>query len=449
MLSELSLKNFKSWKDTGAIAFGPITGVFGTNSSGKTSLLQLLLLLKQTADSPDRAQVLRFGDDRSFVNLGTFRDVAFQHDIQAALDWRVRWRLESPLRVGDPEVEDSILFEGSDMTFSASVRQDNKERLFVEQMTYKLGEASVSMQRKPSGDKYDLRADVGAFKLKRAVGRPWDLPHPVKCYGFPDQIRAYFQNAGFLSDLELKFEQLLSGVFYLGPLRDYPKREYTWAGARPADMGPRGERVVDALLASRHDKRRISRGQGKRSLGVEEYVAHWLRELGLIDEFSVKPIAKDSNLYRVSIKKTKNAAEVLITDVGFGISQILPVITLCYYVPSGSIVILEQPEIHLHPSVQAGLADVLVDAVTRNRIQVILESHSEHLLRRLQLRIAEGQLKASDTKLYFCSLQHEESQLEHLRLDMFGRIENWPTDFFGDEFEDRAAMSRAIADRAG
>ena len=69
--------------------------------------------------------------------------------------------------------------------------------------------------------------------------------------------------------------------------------------------------------------------------------------------------------------------------MGIGVSQVLPVLVLCYYVPEGSTIILEQPELHLHPSVQAGLADVFIDVIKHRNVQILLESHSEHLLRRL------------------------------------------------------------------
>ena len=72
MLTRLRLENFKSWKNTGDIALKPITGIFGANSSGKTSLIQALLLLKQTADSADRGIVFHFGDRKTPVDLGDF-----------------------------------------------------------------------------------------------------------------------------------------------------------------------------------------------------------------------------------------------------------------------------------------------------------------------------------------------------------------------------------------
>ena len=211
-------------------------------------------------------------------------------------------------------------------------------------------------------------------------------------------------------------------------------------------MGRRGERVIEALLASRDQGQKISRGRGRGKTAdtLEEYVARWLQKLGLIHSFAVEPIVEGSNLYQVRVRKTSSSPLVLITDVGFGVSQVLPVLTLCFYVPEGSAIILEQPEIHLHPMVQAGLADVFIDAVKKRSIQIILESHSEHLLTRLQRRMAEEEISSEDAALYFCERgDNPASQLIPLELDTYGNIKNWPKDFFGDEFAERSAMMQA------
>lgn len=452
MITSLSATNFKSWANTGTIRLRPITGLFGTNSSGKTSLLQLLLMLKQTADSPDRSQVLNLGDERSLVELGTFQEVAYLHDLKKDLEISLDWSLPSPLSVEDPAHKGGQLFQGNAVGFSTHIQWQEgagKElgRAAVRDMQYRFAGSEFGMR--PTGSKsgeFDLYADPN-FKFVRVQGRPWKLPPPAKCYGFPDQVRGYYQNASFLSDLELQFEQLFSRVFYLGPLREYPKRQYQWAGAQPADMGRRGERVVEALLASRESGVTYSLGRGVRRQTLEQRVAWWLKELELISSFEVRPITEGGKLFQVWVRRHPKAAEVLITDVGFGVSQILPVITLCYYAPEGSTIILEQPEIHLHPRVQAGLADVFVDVVNQRKVQIILESHSEHLLRRLQVRIAEEKLSTDDASLYFCSTERGESKLIGLELDLFGNILNWPKDFFGDEMGEIAAMQKAILER--
>lgn len=452
MITRLLMENFKSWKDTGEVRLAPITGLFGSNSSGKTSFLQLLLMLKQTAESSDRSLVLNLGDERSLVELGLFRDVVTSHDSQAVLACGLTWDLPEDLKVLDPEQKGGILFQGSTLKFNAHVRENGQGRALVNDLEYQLGDGRFGMKWSGKGSKYALYSKgedgKGTFKFLRTPGRVWDLPAPVKCYGFPDQVKAYYQNAGFLADFELQFQQLFSRVFYLGPLREYPQRQYTWAGAHPADMGRRGERVVDALLASRSRDEKISRGPGYKRFTLEEYVAYWLRELNLIHDFTVESITKDGgSLYQVAVQRSPKSTKVLLTDVGFGVSQILPVLTLCYYVPEGSTILIEQPEIHLHPAVQAGLADVFLDAVKKRKVQIIVESHSEHLLRRLQRRMAEEAISKDDAALYFCSTRDGLSHLKPLQINLFGEIENWPENFFGDEFGELAAMAKAKAER--
>ena len=108
---------------------------------------------------------------------------------------------------------------------------------------------------------------------------------------------------------------------------------------------------------------------------------------------------------------------------------------------------LEQPEIHLHPSVQSGLADVLIDAMKNRKVQIVVESHSEHLLRRLQRRVAEQVVSPEETALYFCEAAAEGSKLTQLDVDLFGNITNWPKDFFGDDFGNMAAITTAAMER--
>jgi len=449
MLTNLMLKGFKSWNHIPDMRLAPITGLFGTNSSGKSSLIQFFLMLKQTVDSPDRSQVLNLGDERSLVSLGTFRDVIHQHAEAGKLTCQLSWKLPKELKIMDPEQKKETLFKGAELEFQAEITENGTGRIIVTNLEYHFSDYDFSLKRKSEREpKYKLSATPDTFRFSRRTrGRAWELPVPVKCYGFPDQVKAYYRNAGFLADFELAFEQLFSHVYYLGPLRDYPKRQYIWAGAQPADMGHRGEKAIDALLASREHKEGISRGKGRPRMTVEEYVTYWLKELKMIDVFSVEAITKESNLYQVWVQKSPKSSKVLITDVGFGLSQLLPVIVLCYYVPEGSTILLEQPELHLHPSVQSGLADIFIDAAKNRRIQIIIESHSEHLLRRFQRRIAEEKVSKDDMALYFCDISKGVSKLRKLELDLFGSITNWPENFFGDEFGEMAATTQAAMKR--
>lgn len=461
MLTRLRLKNFKSWTDTGDVALRPITGFFGTNSSGKSSLLHALLLLKQTADSADRGLVFHFGDKSTPVDLGDFGSVVHGHDPENELEMSLDWSRDKPFKVIDSKNRNRLVCESRDLAFRVAVAQTAMPfghgvyghgsyggvQPAVKEMAYGVGDAEFGMrQRAASATKYDLLEDVpdeSGFRFIHSVGRQWPLPAPEKCYRFPDQARAYFQNAGFLADLALALEQRLNHLAYLGPLRAHPERRYAWAGARPSDMGRAGEAVVDAILAARERGDLISPGHHKRRLGLDQYVAKWLKELGLIHDFQVASVSDGSQIYEVRIRRTPRSAQVLLTDVGFGVSQILPVLVLCLFVPEGSTVLLEQPEIHLHPSVQSGLADVMIDVWKNRQVQVIVESHSEHLLQRLQRRIAEEKLPSDDVGLYFCDLGQSGSAMNKLDVDIFGNISNWPHNFFGDQFGEIAATTRA------
>ena len=102
------------------------------------------------------------------------------------------------------------------------------------------------------------------------------------------------------------------------------------------------------------------------------------------------------------VKTRSNTSEVMLTDDGFGVSQVHPVITLLHCVPEGSMVLLEQPERHLHPLAQAGLADVLIDFAQHRNVQIVFESHFRPQLLRLQRRLAEARVIPDMMALKFC-----------------------------------------------
>lgn len=446
MITQLRAKSFKSWQDTGDIRIAPLTGFFGTNSSGKTAILQLLLMLKQTVEAVDRQRVLETRG--AYVDLGTFSDILHNHQIPGKLYVSVGWKLPNLLEIPDLESEpDRTLFSIPALGFATTI-QGTADSISVEEFAYSFNldgsNYQFGMRRQNDGvqntdstsqnhSEYDLIHS--GYSLKRNRGRAWPLTPPLKNYRFPDRVNSYYQNASFLSDFVLAFEELFQNLYYLGPLRDDPRRRYLWAGEKPQDVGQRGELAIPALLASR---------SFTQSNMVEEKVGQALRHLGLISEFNIQPIAENLKDYEVRVRQGSNSSEVSIADVGFGVSQILPVLVLCYYVPNGSTIILEQPEIHLHPSAQTALADIFIDTMKTRNVQIILESHSEHLLRRLQRRVAEEQLTNQDAALYFCQTNNRGiSEITALKLDRYGNINNWPDGFFGDELGELAAMTEA------
>ncbi len=449
MITHLRLKNFKAWKDTGDVRLAPITVLFGANSAGKTSIPQLLLLLKQTVESSDRQRVLHFGDSkRTPVELGDYTSVVHNHDVDSALELSIRWRSPSSLTVKDPLSSNEI--SGQSFRFEATIAADSKRNPFVREMAHSLlgngATLRASMKRRASGSRYDLVV-TGYDARRQPKGRKWALPAPVQFYGFPDEAVAYYQNTGFLSDLNLEMTRLLDRVHYVGPLREYPKRLYQWSGEVPVHVGIKGDRAIEAILAARG--RRFNFGFRQRLKSLDELVAERLQAMGLVHSFDVRVLAEHRKEYEVFVRTGAHRPDVLLTDVGFGVSQVMPVIVECFYVPAHSIVVFEQPEIHLHPAVQADLADLFVDAIharehaTERHVQFIIESHSEHFLRRLQRRIAEERLKPEDAALYFVHTDADAARFEELKVDEYGNILNWPDSFFGDEMADLVARTQA------
>ncbi len=452
MLTRLRFKNFKAWPDSGDIRFAPLTVLFGTNSAGKTSIPQLLLMMKQTAASPDRQRALHLGDSRSLVDLGAYDDIVHGHDVRRPLEIEIDWTSAEPLVIGDTRSGESSARDR--FSFRVEILGDRRRQPAVRSFRYEVSGPDApaldfEMRRRRDGKTFELRSR--RYPLVRHPGRPSALPKPERFYGFPDEARACYQNTAFLSDLVLALEKQLGSIYYVGPLRDYPSRLYLWSGEIPEHVGIKGEKAVEAILAA--EDRGFSLKPRERTRSLAELVADRLRAMGLIREFRVSPISKHRKEYEVLVRTGPRTPEVKLTDVGFGVSQVLPVVVESFYVPPRSVVIFEQPEIHLHPRVQAELADLFIDALRAREdgkpreCQFIIESHSEHFLRRLQRRIAEQEISEESTALYFAHTENGRARLEALDLDRFGNIRNWPQGFFGDEMEDLVARTRAQAKR--
>lgn len=458
MLTHLQLKNFKGWKDTGPIRMAPLTVFFGTNSSGKSSIEQFLLMLKQTVDSSDRRQVLFPGDQHSPVNLGSFEELVFGRDSKNNLEFCFEWELPEPLTVKDSRAKSSCV--GGQLRFEAAVglASEKHTALVVHRLEYQLKQAGelamrVWMERNAANEGFELGATP--YKLKRKTGRAWPLDPPTKFYGFPDQVSSYYQNADFVQDFSLQMERLLRSVSYLGPLRLRGERLYYWTGGEPESVGYSGENTISALLAAKD--RQLNTGKKKWKKAFPQFIAEKLKQLELIDEFDVRRISPHRKEYEVKVKTFGSPLMVDLPDVGFGISQVLPVVVQCFYAPANSILFIEQPELHLHPLAQANLADLFIDVLSSREegkdrnIQLIIETHSEHFLHRLQRRIAEANEVHSITKdqvgAYFAAATGNESKLEALQLDEDGYISNWPDRFFGDSMGDLFEQSNAAARR--
>ena len=443
----------------------PITLFFGANSSGKSSIGQFLLMLKQTIESPDRKAVFYPGGRNSAVQLGSYQEMVFRRNPNEKITFEYQWSLPKNMKIGDPLSDD--VFSGDKLHFSAEVERGNAARHLIQiaKLKYCLladtanhSSLSVELSRKPDKREYEAsaseyEASASPYNLVRKQGRAWALKDVVRFYGFSDEAVARYQNADFMQELNLAQEKLFNSLYYLGPLRRKAERLYKWSGSAPESVGYEGGNTIAAILAARD--RKISPGYGKNAKPFAEIIASKLKEMNLIDAFRVKPISAQRQEYEVKARAKGSKDWVDLPDVGFGVSQVLPVLAQCFYAPPGSIILMEQPEIHLHPSAQSALADVMIDAIgsRENRkergIQLIIESHSEHFLRRLQRRIAEGDVLKEEVSAYFANITRTPATLEPLDIDDYGNIKNWPQDFFGDEMGDIIEQSKAAIKARG
>jgi predicted ATPase len=239
-----------------------------------------------------------------------------------------------------------------------------------------------------------------------------------------------------LSDATNIVARQVRALTYLGPLRAPPKRFEQWNQQRPGNLGHDGRLAVQALLASatKNDQDNLV-----------AKVSSWMREIGLLDSLEVHQIG-NSPLHEVLVSRGGVTSNIL--DVGFGVSQVLPVVTLAYFLPRANTAILEEPEMHLHPLAQANLADLFVNASRERGSQFLIETHSEHLFRRLQLLVANGTVDGKHVRLYFIDRDEAGAAIvRHLEMDRFGRIRNWPKHFFGDAIGETERQMRAMIER--
>ncbi len=435
MITHIRMKNFKSWADSPKVELAPLTGFFGTNSSGKSSLLQMLLFLKQTAEHPNLNEVIFFGDENSLVNLGNFHEVIHGHNDEELLELEFGCQLKEPFKIGtygkkpDGQVG-NVSISTDNFTFTTAIHEVGVN-LIVAEFRYSFKPCEIPEVKWKRGTL--LHTDLLGREQVNQIGG-------LNCYGGPSN-----QPNPLLRPLSVAFEKLFSHVYYLGPKRVDPQRRYNWSGDHPRHIRQWGNYTINALLSAR--VRNLKTHHEKEDIPIEERISYWLQEMELAHSFSLDWVSQGAKDYEVRIQKSPSSAAVTLVDMGYGLSQFLPVLVLCYYAPEGSTLILEQPGIHLHPKVQAQLADLLIEVITERNLQILVESHSEHLLTRLQRRVGEKEIDRNKMNLYFCRNKDGASTIEQLEVSESGEIKNWPENFFGDVMGDMFAMTDVQVER--
>lgn len=250
---------------------------------------------------------------------------------------------------------------------------------------------------------------------------------------------------GGIDDICSSISKILKNTYYLGPLREEPRAFYARFGSNdPMYVGQKGENVAFVLkhYSNKKIKTILPPTEGlfdpnkvtAEHCTLGEAVQQWLSYLGVAEEINVNKMGKFGLTIQAKIHGEKGYD---LTNVGVGVSQVLPIIVLGLSTPTeNSVLLIEQPELHLHPYVQSRLGDFLLSLSLAGK-QIIAETHSEHVINRMRLHVAKGNLTHEDDLLvYFCQRTPEsnETTLEKVKIDEFGSIEEYPEGFF-DETE--------------
>jgi predicted ATPase len=476
------LQNFMGFVDSNWIKLPPLVLLFGRNSTGKSAILRALLLLKQSVNSHAEFGPFVLASEYG-TDVGEFHNLVYNHDVSRNVSFAFEIEVEEnwfhdtdilsswfhlSLEYGVIPEHTMIVLKSLEISALINIlnpKTDEKED--EERVLFK------ALRNENSEDKYPWSFSSNyfgedEFKYPEAISLelfrgfiPFIVPS-----GVVDETGDLLEMGSafsFAKSVLKKAEEALTTFFaslrYVGPIRSEPQRYYYVPQRTEARVGSRGESTVRSFLSANSEKRKRL-----------EQINTWLRSTRLNSELKVEPISSNQPLYMVNLKEirereqTPTTAEsesseffVNIKDVGFGVSQAFPVMVESLLAESNSTVLVEQPELHLHPAAQAELGDLFLKSVEFGT-RFVIETHSENLLNRLRRRMAEAalatkqkespdfQLSPEKFTAYFIDRSSGVSTCEEITYDEWGKYDHQPEgfiDFFGNDFAELIALDDA------
>ena len=257
------------------------------------------------------------------------------------------------------------------------------------------------------------------------------------------------EDAGTLKSFYTNF------VRYIGPLRIDPEPSYPISSTSfLEDVGLEGENTAAVFESQKmREIQYIPTSDFNTSANIpvpvksslQDAVVDWLGYLGVADKIESKDSAQFGHQLHVCMSQRNKSHDM--TQVGVGVSQVLPIIVAGLLAEADTTLIIEQPELHLHPKVQSRLADFFL-SLTQLGKQCLVETHSEHIINRIRLRIAEGSKSSpwqEATKVYFVEKKESGSSFREVSINEYGAIQDWPEGFFEEGLLETERRIRAMA----
>ncbi|TFG25574.1 MAG: DUF3696 domain-containing protein [Promethearchaeota archaeon] len=482
MISKISLENFKAFKELKNFEVKPITILCGINSCGKTSIIHSILLFKQTLESRKRNILLLNG---KYVKLGTFENIIYNKDQKQIIEFIFEFKLNLKhlIRRGPALF---IIRDLITQDFFKALNDDDKELRFEFLIGIKIKEEideSKFTYLKPIRiDRLQIKVKDEIIKNKKYQGSCINLKYIKK-----DQYKIIYNNIvkkyrdsktvsgeklvkidefsqfypliqdtaiNVRLDIFRNIEYILNQIFhnyrFIGPLREEPSRRYIYED-EVLEIGNKGENSAYLFLNEKGKKlsdqffynSKNENFELIKKINLEQAVNRNLEVLG-IKNFKVSP---QREIIYMNMKSKSAPIDVNIADNGFGTSQIFPIILEGLRMEKGDTLILEQPEIHLHPKMQMQMADFFVTLAKSNK-NVLVETHSDHIIYRLVRRIIENKINPNLIKIYFIKPSEDGSTYEEIKIDEIKGIIKWPEGFFDQGASEQEKIVKASFEKS-
>lgn len=414
-ISEVRLLNFKKFEQATIDTSAALTLLLGPNSSGKSSILKAILALKQTVAATNESEAL--ATQGEYVDLGTYGDFVYKHELKKRVSLGITLVagasgstvsvLNGRIRHEAKQIRFLITFD-----HNASIEQPQVYSVEIIAKFDGLPEPlSLLIERKKTREGYWLSADAVFSTQPGLELRPHQrkrIRYWTKGIAVSHSSRLVFRKTKvnevvFHDDLPVTWCQrclstlvsiLTTQVFYIGPIRSSPSRNYIRTSHLRA-VGSRGEYTASVLVNLEKRQRRVTKGSSPLK---DQYLflQTSLEALFPGKTFTPQTIQELVRLefFDIGVSRTTRSRGESIMDVGFGFSQVFPILVQIAVMPKGALLVVEQPELHLHPLAQTKLASVFERAAQQGK-RVLVETHSDHLIRGLQLAVSDSQKRSA------------------------------------------------------